>query len=108
MDEIILIQLRGDGRDFWVNDREIRLSKQEAKLLGYLMKNACRVCSISEIAKNVMGYAEYNRYTASMVRAAVVRLRKRIEPSSYCYIHNTHGHGYYLRANRVSYSGWIK
>jgi DNA-binding response OmpR family regulator len=83
-----------DDRKIDVDGRRVRLHTTEFNLLGYLLKNAGRVCTFSEILEYVWG-AEY-RLSAEYVHEYIWHLRQKIEadPKKPAYLISEHSVGY--------------
>jgi DNA-binding response OmpR family regulator len=77
-----------------IRGEPLRLTPTEFRLLGYLMRNAGRVCTFDQILENVWGY----EYMGSMdyVHVYTSHLRSKIEPDpkNPTYIKSVHGLGY--------------
>lgn len=74
-------------------DDEISLSPVEYRLLRYLLSNAGRVVSRSQILEAVWGY----EYGDSVIETAVSQLRKKVDQGRAKLIHTVRGFGYTLR-----------
>ncbi|MFC7257857.1 response regulator transcription factor [Streptomyces lutosisoli] len=80
-------------------DRYVPLSPTEFQLLGYLMTNANRVLSRTQIVQHVWGYDFAG--DARIVETYVKYLRKKIDCVEPPLIHTVRGIGYCLRLPRV-------
>lgn len=77
-------------------DGEVRLSENEARLLGYLASRAGIAVSRDDLLTVVLGYSPTTLSRA--VDAAIARLRTKIEPrpADPLYLHTVYGVGYRL------------
>lgn len=79
----------------YVDEREVRLTPLEGRLLAYFLGHKNEVCTIEELLANVWGPGK----TRSVVEKAVNRLRAQIEhdPKRPRFILSARGEGYLLR-----------
>jgi two-component system OmpR family response regulator len=92
-----------DAHRVWRAEREIELSPTEYRLLRYLMTNAGRVLSRTQIIEHVwdFGYA----IEPSGVETYISYLRRKLDDRDARLIHTVRGVGYSLRETAVSESG---
>ncbi len=85
-------------RQVTVSGRPVKLTPIEFQVLEYLMVNQGAVVSLPDILVNVWGYDADQE--EDVVRLAISRLRRKIEPDTAHprYILNMPGHGYVIRA----------
>lgn len=78
-----------------IEDREVRLTPLEGRLLVYFIENENEVCTIQDLLENVWGPGK----TRSVVEKAVNRLRIKIEhdPKRPRFILSARGEGYIFR-----------
>ncbi len=90
------LQLNTDTGQLYMNDKEIALTVTENHILGYLMKNAGRVVTHSNLAEAVWG-DDYPGATDSL-KVHIRRLREKIEqdPGKPRIILTKTGVGYFL------------
>ncbi|MEM8860676.1 MAG: response regulator transcription factor [Chloroflexota bacterium] len=67
-------------RQVFVKDKEVKLSTTEFDLLSYLVKNANRCVTYTELLENIWGKAYQNE--AEYIRVYISFLRRKIEPDS--------------------------
>lgn len=84
-----------DQRLVYLEDREVKLTALEGRLLHYLLERKNEVCTINDLLENVWGPGK----TRSVVEKAVNRLRNKIEedPKRPRFILSARGEGYLLR-----------
>lgn len=89
------LQINTRTHQVTLNGLEISLSPLEFQLLGYLARNAGHVCAYDDLLKEVWQCEPWEG-GKEMVKAAIFRLRKKIEldPKSPCYIITVEGVGY--------------
>ncbi len=89
-----------------VGGKKIRLSRTEFALLEFLMRHHDSVMQLSDLASNVWGYT--GDHNQNVVKVAVSRLRKKIEPQpgSPRYIVNVPGVGYMFQ-NKPGLDGGV-
>jgi two-component system OmpR family response regulator len=87
-----------DTHEVWRRERLIDLTATEFNLLQYLLENARRVMSKSEILDNVWGYG-FNG-DANIVETYISYLRKKVDESEAPLIHTIRRVGYTLRLPR--------
>ena len=89
-----------DTHDVYVGDTPIDLSPTEFKLLRYLMLNANRVLSKSQILDHVWEY-DFNG-DAGIVESYISYLRRKIDPhTSESLIQTKRGFGYMLKVDKL-------
>jgi two-component system, OmpR family, response regulator len=84
--------------EVWRRERSIELTATEFNLLRYLLENARRVISKSEILDNVWGYGFQG--DANIVETYVSYLRKKVDENEVPLIHTIRRVGYTLRLPR--------
>ncbi len=89
------LELDEDTREVWRGDERIELTATEFKLLRYLMLNARRVLSKSQILDHVWQY-DFGG-DANVVETYISYLRKKIDKVEPRLIHTVRGVGYTLR-----------
>jgi two-component system, OmpR family, response regulator len=89
------LELDEDTREVWRGDEPIELTATEFKLLRYLMLNARRVLSKSQILDHVWQY-DFGG-DANVVETYISYLRKKIDKVEPRLIHTVRGVGYTLR-----------
>ena len=89
------LELDEDTREVWRGDEAIELTATEFKLLRYLMLNARRVLSKSQILDHVWQY-DFGG-DANVVETYISYLRKKIDKVEPRLIHTVRGVGYTLR-----------
>lgn len=96
--EIAGLRMDFEGRNVWVDDKEMNLTVKEFDLLDLLIKNCGKVYSRESLLNLVWGY-EYPGDVRT-VDVHVRRLREKIEPnpSEPRYVHTKWGVGYYFQA----------
>ena len=87
-----------DTHEVWRRERPIELTATEFNLLRYLLENARRVMSKSEILDNVWDYG-FNG-DANIVETYISYLRKKIDENEAPLIHTIRRVGYTLRLPR--------
>ena len=92
------LEMDDDMHQVWRAGRSIQLTATEYKLLRYLMANAPRVLSKSQILDHVWNYDF--RGEANIVETYVSYLRKKIDAHGPPLIHTVRGVGYRLSAPR--------
>ena len=93
--EIADLELHEDSHEVWRGGRVIALSPNEFKLLRYLMTNAGRVLSKTQILDHVWSY-DFNG-VANIVESYICLLRRKVDTSEPRLIHTIRGIGYILR-----------
>lgn len=94
-----LIDLR--GREVLIDGEVLDLSPSEFQLLTYLMENAERVVTPTELVEVVRGYeCDHLNEARDVIKWYVHRLRQKVEPNPAhpCYILNVRGVGYTFKA----------
>ncbi len=89
------LELDEDTREVWRGDEPIELTATEFKLLRYLMLNARRVLSKSQILDHVWQY-DFGG-DANVVETYISYLRKKVDKTEPRLIHTVRGVGYTLR-----------
>jgi two-component system OmpR family response regulator len=89
-----------DTHEVWRRERSIELTATEFNLLRYLLENARRVMSKSEILDNVWGYGFHG--DPNIVETYISYLRKKIDENESPLIHTIRRVGYTLRLPRDS------
>ncbi|MBN2623642.1 MAG: response regulator transcription factor [Acidimicrobiales bacterium] len=92
------LRLDDESHEVWRGDREVQLSPTEYNLLRYLMVNAGRVLSKSQILDHVWSY-DFDG-DANIVESYVSYLRRKLDDGEEPLIHTVRGVGYVLRAPR--------
>jgi len=87
-----------DTHEVWRDDQAIDLTATEFNLLGYLLENARRVSSKSELLDNVWGFDF--RGDPNIVETYISYLRKKIDDREPPLIHTIRRVGYTLRLPR--------
>jgi len=87
-----------DTHEVWRDDHPIDLTATEFNLLRYLLENARRVISKSELLDNVWGF-EF-RGDPNIVETYISYLRKKVDASEPALIHTIRRVGYTLRLPR--------
>lgn len=87
-----------DAHEVWRHERLIELTATEFKLLHYLLVNARRVVSKSEILDNVWDYSFEG--DPNIVETYISYVRKKIDEAEPTLIHTVRGVGYCLRLPR--------
>ena len=87
-----------DTHEVWRDDQAIDLTATEFNLLGYLLENARRVISKSELLDNVWGFDF--RGDPNIVETYISYLRKKIDDREPPLIHTIRRVGYTLRLPR--------
>jgi DNA-binding response OmpR family regulator len=90
-----LVDLR--GREVLLDGETLELSPSEFQLLVYLMDNADRVISPTELVEVVRGYdCDHLNEARDVIKWYIHRLRQKVEPNPAhpCYILNVRGVGY--------------
>lgn len=89
--------LDADAHRVWRDRIPITLSPTEFDLLRYLMENAEKVLSRTQILENVWGVGE--RRSSRVVETFISRLRQKIDAQGVPLLHTTRGVGYILRGS---------
>jgi two-component system OmpR family response regulator len=89
-----------DTHEVWRRERVIDLTATEFNLLRYLLENARRVMSKSEILDNVWGYGFHG--DPNIVETYISYLRKKVDENESPLIHTIRRVGYTLRLPRES------
>ncbi len=89
-----------DTHEVWRRERVIDLTATEFNLLRYLLENARRVMSKSEILDNVWGYGFHG--DPNIVETYISYLRKKVDEGELPLIHTIRRVGYTLRLPRDS------
>jgi two-component system OmpR family response regulator len=89
------LEMDEDTREVWRGDERIELTATEFKLLRYLMLNARRVLSKSQILDHVWQY-DFGG-DANVVETYISYLRKKVDKVEPRLIHTVRGVGYTLR-----------
>ena len=89
------LDLDEDSHQVWRGGREVQLSPTEFNLLRYLMINAGRVLSKSQILDHVWSYDFGGN--AGVVENYISYLRKKIDTVDPPLIHTVRGFGYVMR-----------
>ncbi|WP_216896301.1 response regulator transcription factor [Nocardia alni] len=84
-----------DSHQVWRDGEPVILSPTEFELLRYLMLNADKVVSRSQILENVWGIGE--RRNSRVVETFISHLRQKLDAGGTPLIHTTRGVGYILR-----------
>ncbi|HSV65405.1 MAG TPA: response regulator transcription factor [Mycobacteriales bacterium] len=92
------VELNEDSYEVWKAGEPVSLSPTELKLLRYLMANAGRVLSKTQILDHVWNY-DFGGDT-SIVESYVSYLRKKIDTTEPRLIHTLRGVGYTMRLPR--------
>jgi DNA-binding response OmpR family regulator len=81
----------------WIGDEEIELTRQEFKVLAYLMMEQGRIVPWEELIEKIWG-DEADERTASTLRSCIRRLRHKIDDDAQDprYIKNIWGVGYQI------------
>jgi len=93
------LELDEDSHEVWRGGREVQLSPTEFNLLRYLMVNAGRVLSKSQILDHVWSY-DFDG-DANIVESYVSYLRRKLDDGNEPLIHTVRGIGYVLRPPRT-------
>jgi len=97
--EVGEVRIDEDAHDVFVNDEQIELSPTEYKLLRYLMENANRVLSKSQILDHVWEY-DFNG-EMGIVESYMSYLRKKLDPlTSEPVLLTKRGHGYMFKSTK--------
>jgi two-component system OmpR family response regulator len=97
--EVGEVRIDEDAHDVFVNDQAIELSPTEYKLLRYLMENANRVLSKSQILDHVWEY-DFNG-EMGIVESYISYLRKKLDPlTSEPVLLTKRGHGYMFKSTK--------
>jgi two-component system OmpR family response regulator len=94
------LELDEDSHQVWRAGREVQLSPTEFNLLRYLMINAARVVSKSQILDHVWSY-DFDG-DANIVESYISYLRRKLDAGGEPLIHTVRGIGYVLRPPRPS------
>lgn len=95
--EVGEVRIDEDAHDVFVNDESVELSPTEYKLLRYLMENANRVLSKSQILDHVWEY-DFNG-EMGIVESYISYLRKKLDPlTSEPVLLTKRGHGYMFKS----------
>jgi len=92
-------------RRAWVGQREIRLSRLEARLLSYLARYNGMVCSYRDLAEHL--YHRRDSDLRRVVQARMQYLRRKLEPDPQQtrYVHTIRGIGYRLTMTPIASDG---
>jgi two-component system OmpR family response regulator len=97
--EVGEVRIDEDAHDVFVNEQVIELSPTEYKLLRYLMENANRVLSKSQILDHVWEY-DFNG-EMGIVESYISYLRKKLDPlTSEPVLLTKRGHGYMFKSTK--------
>ena len=97
--EVGEVRIDEDAHDVFVNNEAIELSPTEYKLLRFLMENANRVLSKSQILDHVWEY-DFNG-EMGIVESYVSYLRKKLDPlTSEPVLLTKRGHGYMFKSTK--------
>ena len=97
--EVGEVRIDEDAHEVFVNDESIELSPTEYKLLRFLMENANRVLSKSQILDHVWEY-DFNG-EMGIVESYVSYLRKKLDPlTSEPVLLTKRGHGYMYKSTK--------
>ncbi|MEY4554795.1 MAG: hypothetical protein RL197_1222 [Actinomycetota bacterium] len=97
--EVGEVRIDEDAHDVFVNDEAIELSPTEYKLLRYLMENANRVLSKSQILDHVWEY-DFNG-EMGIVESYISYLRKKLDPlTTEPVLLTKRGHGYMFKSTK--------
>jgi two-component system OmpR family response regulator len=97
--EVGEVRIDEDAHDVFVNDGAIELSPTEYKLLRYLMENANRVLSKSQILDHVWEY-DFNG-EMGIVESYISYLRKKLDPlTTEPVLLTKRGHGYMFKSTK--------
>jgi DNA-binding winged helix-turn-helix (wHTH) protein len=90
-----IFQHEPDTRVLYIDERIVRLTKLENRMLRYFVEHANEVCTVEALLENVWGAGK----TRSVVEKGVSRLREKIEvdPKRPRYLLSAWGEGYLLR-----------
>ena len=90
------ISHRPEKRLVTIEEREVRLTPLENRLLAYFLQRANEVCAVEELLTDIWGEGK----TRSVVEKGVSRLREKIEidPKRPRYLISAWGEGYLLRS----------
>ena len=95
--EVGEVRIDEDAHDVFVNGESVELSPTEYKLLRYLMENANRVLSKSQILDHVWEY-DFNG-EMGIVESYISYLRKKLDPlTSEPVLLTKRGHGYMFKS----------
>jgi two-component system, OmpR family, response regulator len=94
------LDLDEDSHQVWRGGEEVQLSPTEFNLLRYLMVNAGRVLSKSQILDHVWSY-DFDG-DANIVESYISYLRRKLDAGREPLIHTVRGIGYVLRPPRMS------
>ncbi|MDM8533254.1 response regulator transcription factor [Clostridiaceae bacterium HSG29] len=89
------ITLNTNSKRVFINKEEIILSKNEYKLLFFLLSNKNIILNKQEILLEVWGS---NHYDLNTVTTSIMRLRKKLNSNYEKYIKTVHGRGYILES----------
>jgi two-component system, OmpR family, response regulator len=92
------LDLDEESHQVWRGEREVQLSPTEFNLLRYLMVNAGRVLSKSQILDHVWSY-DFDG-DANIVESYISYLRRKLDDGGEPLIHTVRGVGYVLRPPR--------
>ena len=97
--EVGEVRIDEDAHDVFVNDQPVELSPTEYQLLRYLMENANRVLSKSQILDHVWEY-DFNG-EMGIVESYISYLRKKLDPlTSEPVLLTKRGHGYMFKSTK--------
>ncbi len=84
-----------DNRLLYADERTIRLTKLENRILSYFVEHANEVCTVEALLEDIWGVGK----TRSVVEKGVSRLREKVEidPKRPRYLLSAWGEGYTLR-----------
>jgi two-component system OmpR family response regulator len=92
------LELDEDSHEVWRAGHDVQLSPTEFNLLRYLMVNAGRVLSKSQILDHVWSY-DFDG-DANIVESYISYLRRKLDAGNEPLIHTVRGVGYVLRPRR--------
>jgi two-component system OmpR family response regulator len=97
--EVGEVRIDEDAHDVFVNEHPVELSPTEYQLLRYLMENANRVLSKSQILDHVWEY-DFNG-EMGIVESYISYLRKKLDPlTSEPVLLTKRGHGYMFKSTK--------
>jgi two-component system OmpR family response regulator len=94
------VELDEDSHQVWSGGREVQLSPTEFNLLRYLLLNAGRVVSKSQILDHVWSY-DFDG-DVNIVESYISYLRRKLDDGSEPLIHTVRGIGYVIRPRAAS------
>ena len=85
-----------DRREIWCEDKKIKLTPTEGKLMRVLVKNRGRVLTHRDLVLLVHGYEATEREAPEVLRPLISRLRRKLAkfPDGENWISNVRGTGY--------------